>query len=184
MSSSGADKPVPLFKESNMKKLTALSITRMALLAAIYASLTLALAPISYGPLQIRVSEALTILPFMFPWAIPGIFIGCLLANIIGTLMGVSLGMLDIIFGSLASLLAAFLTSKCKKIWFAPIPPVVVNAVIIGALLTYVIAPETGFYGFLSFAGWVGLGQIIACFGLGIPLYFAVKRFAPKLNLS
>jgi uncharacterized membrane protein len=166
-----------------MKKLTAQSITRMALIAAIYAALTLALAPLSFGPVQIRASEALTILPFLFPWAIPSLFVGCLLANTIGTLIGVT-NYLDIILGSLASLLAAYLTSKCKKFWLAPLPPVLVNAVIIGAMLAYLYTPELGFIGFLTFAGWVGLGQIAACYGLGIPLLFAVKRFAPKLDAS
>jgi len=162
---------------------TTLSITRMALLAAIYASLTLALAPISFGPFQIRASEALTVLPFLFPWAIPSLFVGCLLANIIGTFMGVSFGMLDIIFGSLASLLAAYLTSKCKKFWLAPFPPVIINAVVIGALIT-IFTPEAGVAGFWMFAGSVGLGQVAACYGLGIPLLLTIKRFAPKFNAS
>jgi uncharacterized membrane protein len=160
---------------------TAHSLVKMALLAAIYASLTIALAPLSFGPLQIRVSEALTILPFLFRWAIPGIFVGCLLANIVGTIMGISFGVLDIVFGSLASLLAAYLTSKCRKFWLAPLPPVIVNAVVIGALIT-VFTPEAGAVGFLIFAGSVGAGQIAACYGLGIPLMFAIKRFVPMFN--
>lgn len=176
-----------------MKKITTGTLTRMALLAAVYATLTLFLAPISYGPFQLRISEALTVLPFFFPEAVFGLFVGCLLANIIGTFMGVSLGMLDIIFGSLATLLAAYLTMKIgkarlsdpasanKRMWLAPLPPVIVNAIVIGAVLTYVFAPETGIAGFAIFAAEVGVGQIAACYGLGVPLMFGIKKLAPRL---
>ena len=77
----------------------------MGIIAALYAALTIALAPISYGPIQLRVSEALTILPYLTPAAIPGLFIGCLVANILG-----GLGIYDVVGGSLCTLLAAFLT--------------------------------------------------------------------------
>lgn len=177
-----------------MKKITTGTITRMALLAAVYFALTFFLAPISFGPFQLRVSEALTVLPFFFPEAYLGLFIGCLLSNIIGTLMGLSLGLLDIVFGSLATLLAAYLTMKIGKIkqsdpesanklmWLAPLPPVIVNAIVIGALLTYVITPEAGIAAFPIFAAEVGIGQIAACYGLGIPLIFGMKKLAPRLS--
>lgn len=177
-----------------MKKITTGTITRMALLAAIYAALTLFLAPISFGPFQLRISEALTVLPFFFPETFLGLFIGCLLANIAGTMMGVSLGILDIIFGSLATLLAAYLTMKIGKIkqsnpesatkymWLAPLPPVIVNAIVIGALLTYVLTPEAGIAAFPIFAAEVGVGQIAACYGLGIPLMFGIRKLAPRLS--
>ncbi|MCL1820373.1 MAG: QueT transporter family protein [Oscillospiraceae bacterium] len=158
------------------------TMTRMALIAAVYAVLTLAFAPISFGPLQIRIAEAMTILPFLFPEAIWGLFIGCFISNTIGTMLGVSLGVFDIVFGSLATLLAAYLTSKTKKIWLAPLPPVIVNAVVIGTLLTVVLAPEAGIAAFPLFAGEVALGQILSCFGLGIPLLIAVKKLAPGLR--
>ena len=72
------------------------SMTRIALFAAVYAALTIALAPISYGPVQFRVSEAMTVLPALFPEAAPGLFIGCFIANLFG-----GNGALDVIFGSL-----------------------------------------------------------------------------------
>lgn len=162
--------------ESNVVR----SLVLSAMLAAIYAALTLALAPISFGPFQIRIAEALTVLPFLFPQAIWGLFTGCLLANIGGTLMGQSLGLLDIIFGSLTTLAAAYMTSKCKKMWIAPLPPVLANALVIGALITFVYTPGAGIASFPIFAGQVALGQTIACFGIGIPLLLAVK----KLKLS
>lgn len=177
-----------------MKKITTGTITRMALLAAVYFALTFFLAPISFGPFQLRVSEALTVLPFFFPEAFLGLFIGCLLSNIAGTMMGVSLGLLDIIFGSLATLLAGYLTMKIGKLsqsdtgsvtkymWLAPLPPVIVNAIVIGALLTYVLTPEAGIAAFPIFAAEVGVGQLAACYGLGIPLMYGMKKLAPRLN--
>ncbi|MEA5002230.1 MAG: QueT transporter family protein, partial [Christensenella sp.] len=77
-----------------------------SLIAALYAALTLLLAPLSYGPVQVRVSEALCVLPFFTPAAVPGLFIGCMLAN----LYTAGLGVMDIVVGSLATLLAATLT--------------------------------------------------------------------------
>jgi uncharacterized membrane protein len=146
------------------------------MIAAVYAAVTLFLAPISFGPLQIRVAEALTVLPFLYPTAIFGLFVGCLIANIGGTMMGVSLGMPDIIFGSLATLLAAFLTSKCKKVWLAPLPPIVVNAVVIGAVLTFVTTPGSGLSTFPLFAGEVAVGQTLSCYVIGMPLLLFLKK--------
>ncbi|MGE5613765.1 MAG: QueT transporter family protein, partial [Bacillota bacterium] len=99
-------------------------IVEAAFIAAMYAALTI-LIPGGSGQVQVRVSEALTVLPFFMPAAIPGLFAGCLLANII---VGVSL--YDVIFGSLATLAAAFLTRKMPVKYLAPLPPVVINAVV------------------------------------------------------
>ena len=82
-------------------------ITTIALIASIYAVVTWAVAPLSYGPIQLRISEILTVLPFITPLAVPGIFIGVVVANLLSPV-----GIFDIIFGSLASLLAAWLTAK------------------------------------------------------------------------
>ncbi|MCJ7578208.1 MAG: QueT transporter family protein, partial [candidate division Zixibacteria bacterium] len=101
-------------------------ISQVGIIASLYAVITIALAPISYGPIQVRISEALTILPYLTPAAIPGLFIGCVVANVYG-----GLGIYDIVGGSLCTLLAAFLTflsSRTKKPLFAPLPPVLVNA--------------------------------------------------------
>lgn len=141
-------------------------IARIAAVAAIYIVLTIAFAPFSYGPVQVRISEALTVLPFFMPESVLGLFIGCLLANIFG-----SYGLIDIIFGSLATLLAAYLTSKMTKWFWAPLPPVLVNAVVVGLMLHYVagfpLAPTML---------WVGLGQAVACYGLGLPVLYLLKR--------
>ena len=113
------------------KLLTPRSLCLSAVIGALYAALTLLLAPISYGPIQLRLSEALTLLPMLLPQAVPGLFVGCLIANLYT-------GMLtDIIFGSLATLLAAVGTYLLrKKPLLAAACPVVSNGVIVGLVLS------------------------------------------------
>ncbi len=154
-------------------------LAEAGIVAALYFVLTIAVAPISYGQIQIRISEALCVLPFFMPAAIPGLFIGCLLANIFS-----SLGLFDVVFGSLATLAAATITyligrSKSKKAyhkWLAPLPSVVINAFVVGALLYFVL----DFPFFLSVA-LVGAGQAIACYVLGMPLLFILDKYKLKL---
>ena len=141
-------------------------LARGALIAALYASLTIALAPISYGPVQFRVSEALTLLPFYFPEAIPGLTIGCVFANFFG-----GFGFTDMFFGSLATLLAAFLTMKSKNIFVAALWPVLWNAVIIGAELHFLIEVPL-----LATCFYVGLGEAGACYIVGVPLMKILEK--------
>ena len=112
------------------KLLTTRSLCVSAVIAALYAAMTLLLAPISYGPIQLRLSEAMTLLPILLPQAVPGLFVGCLIANLYT-------GMLtDIIFGSLATLLAAIGTYLLrKKPALAAACPVMANGVIVGLVL-------------------------------------------------
>ncbi|MBR0150039.1 MAG: QueT transporter family protein [Synergistaceae bacterium] len=131
-----------------------------ALIAAVYTALTVVLAPISYGPLQCRVSEALTLLPFYMPEAIPGLFIGCVLSNFIG-----GYGLTDMIFGSLATLIAAIMTRKSPNIYVAAFWPVFWNAVIIGAMLHFLLEAPL-----LATCVYVGLGEAGACYVVGVPL--------------
>ena len=147
-----------------------------ALIAAIYAVLTVAFAPISYGPLQVRISEALTVLPFFTPAAIPGLFIGCIIANLYGMLMGMGAGMLDVVFGSLATLLAAYLSYKMPKKWLVPLPPVVVNGVVVGLMLYYVLQLPL-----LATMGWVALGELVACYVIGYPLILVLNIYKDKI---
>jgi len=142
-------------------------LVRIAAIAAIYIVLTIVFAPISYGPVQNRVSEVLTVLPFLFPESTLGLFLGCLIANFYG-----GYGIMDVIFGSLATLLAALLTSRAPKWLLAPLPPVVVNAVVIGLMLHFVVGLPMG-----AAMLWVGLGQLAACYGLGLPLLYFLKRY-------
>jgi uncharacterized membrane protein len=160
------------------KNITTRFITYAALIAALYTALTLiavlipGVGTISFGPVQIRFSEALTVLPAFTPAAIPGLFIGCLISNIVGVSMGLGAGVLDIVFGSLATLLSAYLSYLLRgKKWLVPLPPVVINAVVIGAILSFVLE--------LPLAGTilsVGAGQVGACYVLGMALYYILDK--------
>ena len=153
------------------------AIVRGALIGALYVLLTLAVQPISSGLMQMRVSEALCVLPFFTPAAVPGLFIGCFVANLI---MGSALP--DVVFGSLATLLSAAATYGMRKFgwskWLAPFPAVFFNAVIVGYLLTYVY--NVGVPWEVS-ALYVGAGQALSCYVLGIPLLFGLEKFGKKL---
>lgn len=162
-------------------------ITTAAIIAAIYAGLTYlgGFFGLSYGPIQIRFSEALTILPIFTPAAIPGLTVGCFIANI------GSFNPLDMIFGSFATFLAALLTYFLKDLTFkklpllALLPPVIINALLIGfEISVFYLGDGYSFYGFIISAIEVGIGQLLACYGLGFPLYFALKtKKITKLNL-
>jgi uncharacterized membrane protein len=160
-----------------MKKHTAINeIARGAIIAAIYALLTIFLAPISSGLIQCRVAEALCVLPYYTFSAVPGLFVGCVIANLI-----TGAPIWDVVFGSLATLLAAYTTYAMRKRvtkFLAPLPAVLYNAVIVGALLVYVYAvPVT----YPVAALYVAAGQAVACFGLGLPLLLALERIKDKL---
>jgi uncharacterized membrane protein len=117
----------------NKKFFTTRSIAHGAIIAAVYVVLCIIFQPISYGPIQFRIAEALTIMPLFTPAAIPGLFVGCILANIIG--QGV---IMDVIFGSLATLIGAVLGYLLRRNrWLVPIPAVVANALIIPFVLRY-----------------------------------------------
>lgn len=158
--------------------MTTKKLVQGALIGALYAALTLAAAPISYGLMQVRISEALCILPFFTPAAVPGLFIGCLVANLAGGAV-----LYDVVFGSLATLLAALLTwwlrVRGASKWLAPLPAVVLNALIVGALMHLVYLP--GEVTFPVAAAYVGAGQAIACYGLGMPLFYVLERYGKKL---
>lgn len=154
-------------------------ITTAAIIAAIYAALTYfgAFFGLSYGPIQLRFSEALTILPVFTPAAIPGLTVGCFIANI------GSFNLLDMVFGTLATLIAAILTRMFKSVKFkglpilSLLPPVIVNAIIIGLEIAIFYLPDgLSLYGFLISALEVGIGQLIVCYALGIPFYLTVQK--------
>lgn len=110
-----------------------LRITQGAAIAALYVALTLVFAPISFGPVQLRIAEALCVLPMFTPAAIPGLFLGCLLANLMGG--GI---ILDVVFGSLATLIGAVLGYMLRRNrWLVPIPAVIANALIVPFVLRY-----------------------------------------------
>jgi len=162
-------------------KITTRCLARAGIIAALYVVLTYlaGLMNLAYGPVQFRFSEALTVLPFLFPEAIPGLFVGCIVSNLISPY-----GVLDLVVGSAATLLAAVWTAKCGKRWFAPMPPVIMNAVMVGAMIAWY---EAGFgAGFPLAFGYnaltVGLGELVVCYALGLPLLKILesRMTAPK----
>lgn len=141
---------------------------RAAMLAVVYAVLTV-LPPfnsIGYGPVQVRVAECLTVLPFIASWAPWGIYLGCILANLYSPFF-----LWDVTLGAFSSLLAAFLTARMPKAYLAPLPPVLLNAI----LVSLYVAPLSGLK-FWTVALYIGLGEIIACYGLGYPLLLFIMK--------
>ena len=128
---------------------------------------------LNFGVIQCRFAEALTVLPFLCPATAWGLFAGCILSNLLSPY-----GLPDLIFGSLATLLAGLLTARCRSQWLAPLPPVVCNGVIVGALLAYYEAGFTGaFAGAFAYnAAAVAAGELIACCVLGMLLLTAVDK--------
>ena len=153
-------------------------ITQAAIIAALYVVLTFVanLFGLSSGAIQVRFSEALTILPFFTPTAIPGLFLGCLLSNIIcGGVIA------DIIFGSIATLLGAIGTYAIRKKlpdWCACIPPILANTLIVPFVLAYAYGVEDGIpYLMLT----VGIGEVISCGILGIILLKVLKGYKNQI---
>lgn len=146
------------------------------LVAGLYTALTLVLAPFSFGIVQCRVAEALTVLAAYSPAAGVGLTVGCALSNLVGLSMGANMaGALDILLGTLATGLAAWLSYLLRRyrvgglpVWSVT-PPVVTNALIVGTELTLVLGPATWKLWFL-WAGSVAIGQAIACVGGGLLL--------------
>lgn len=152
-------------------------LVQAALIAALYAALTLAFEPFSYGLMQVRVSEALCVLVLFTSSAVPGLFVGCFVANFIGVCLGQSIP-LDVFAGSLTTLLAAYMGYRMRRNpWLVPLPAVALNAIVVGLMLYYVFLPGSGMEVSLLFCALsVGAGQFIACYVLGMPLYFALRK--------
>ena len=156
-------------------------ITSAGGVAALYAALTAAIAPISYGPVQFRIAEVLCILPFFFPSAVPGLFVGCIIANLLSPY-----GILDIAAGSAASLIAALWTmhiGRARKTSaaikaLACFPPVIVNALIIGAVIAWTTAGGgAAFWPAFAVNGLqVGLGQFAVLYAVGLPLMIYLPK--------
>lgn len=146
-------------------------MTQAAMIAAVYVVLTYVFAPFSFGEVQIRIAESLTILPVFTPAAVPGLFIGCFIGNILGGAI-----LPDIIFGSLATLIGAFFTYRLrdKNRFFAPLPPIITNTVIVPFVLRYgygILLPIP----FMMLT--VGVGEVISCGIFGMALYLALWKY-------
>ena len=152
-------------------KLNVLFMAQAAMIAAIYVVLTLVGASFAYGPVQVRLSEALTILPAFTPAAIPGVFLGCLLSNILGGCI-----LPDIIFGSLATLIGAVFTwmLRDKSRYLAPLPPILANTIIVPFVLKYgYMDPLPIPFMMLT----VGIGEVISCGVIGLIVYAGLNRY-------
>ena len=146
-----------------------LFITEAAVIAAIYTVLVVIFVPISFGPLQVRIAEALTILPFFTPAAIPGVTIGCFLSGLL-TLADP----LDIVFGSLATLIAATLSYLLRRNkYLVPIPPIVANAIVIPWILRYAYdLPDSIPFMMMT----VGFGEVLSAGVMGLVLLLALEK--------
>lgn len=154
-----------------MKENKVLFMTRAAMIAAIYVVLCVVFAPISYGGIQARIAEALTVLPYFTPAAIPGLFIGCLISNILGGSI-----IVDVIFGSIATLIGAIGTYMLRKKsrYLAPLPPIIANTLIVPFVLRY------GYGEALPIPllmGTVGIGEVLACGLMGTVLAAVLVRY-------
>ena len=182
-------------------KWTIRQITLAAVIAAAYIVLTLPMAQFSFGPVQFRLAEALAVLAVLTPAAIPGLFLGCLLAN---TLNPQSLGLIDIVFGSLATLLSAWLTWRLTRSFLARkagfndpaaaqeqklkglervivlLPPILVNALVVGFYLPFLLPDQSITAGLIvGFMLSIFMSQSAVILLIGIPLLLALEKTAP-----
>ena len=159
-----------------MKNKNVLYLTQASMIGALYVVLTLlanSLGLANYA-IQLRFSEALTVLPFFTPAAIPGLFIGCLLSNILVGAMP-----LDIIFGSVATLIGALGTYALRKHkLLVPIPPIISNVIIVPLILSYVYQIPGGIPYFMV---TVGIGQLLSCGVLGMILLFSLQKYSKHI---
>lgn len=158
-------------------------LTKKIVITAVISSLYVVLTAVSsilglsYSVVQFRLSEALTILPVFSPYAITGLTLGCFISNLFSPF-----GIVDIIFGTLSTFISAHFTRMLSNITFkkipilSPLPPIVVGAVFIGAILTFLLPQGFSVYAFIFSAFSVGLGQFAVCYGLGIPLFLFIRK--------
>ncbi len=162
-----------------MKKNKTVALVQSAVIGAIYASLTLvsSMMNLAFGGIQFRFSEALTVLAVFSPTSIWGLTIGCLLGNITSPY-----GIIDIICGTIATLIASILSYKARNIKIFDLPilsmlfPVITNAVIVGVEVTFFLPEGFSIWGFLITALQITVGELVMCVGLGIPLYKVMKK--------
>lgn len=164
-----------------MRKHSVKDLTAAAVVAALYTALSLLSNSlgIAFGPVQCRFSEALTLLPMLLPSSVYGLTVGCLLTNILSPY-----GLPDLMVGTFATFLAAKLTQKCRNDFLGALPPVLCNVVLIGALLAFQqVGISDAFPAAFLYQGvTVGLGQLIACYGLGIPLLRLLRKHLATLG--
>ena len=157
-----------------MNKISTKGLAVTGLIAALYVVLTLPFGQIAFGPIQFRVAELLTLLPFFSPWAIPGVTIGCLISNLLFSTVW------DALFGTLATLIAAYFTYKSRHLLIAPVWPILFNGLIIGTMLTYMMAGQFQWIPWLTMCFEIAASEFVICFALGVPF----MRYFQKYNLQ
>lgn len=157
-------------------------LCRSGIIAALYVALTLIFGQLAYGPLQIRPSEALCVLPLLFPEAVAGLFVGCLIANTFSTF-----AVLDIIIGSAVTLVSALLTrftgviikNKHVRAVVGGLFPVALNAIFI-PIVIILATPGGGFGAYWLYFAQILLTQVVFVYGLGMPVYYGMLRLKDK----
>ncbi len=151
-------------------KLNTRTIALSGIVAAVYAVITIVW-PLSYGSVQFRLSEALCVLPAFVPVTGIGLTVGCLVANLFSTVSA-----LDIVIGTIATAIGCVFTTRCKRVWAMPLPTVISNTVLVGAMLAFVYSPDALLQGFVVNAAGVALGELVVLYALGVPLAVYLKR--------
>lgn len=136
-------------------------IVYIGVVAALYAALTIAIAPIAYGPVQFRLSEIMTLLVLYNPQFAPGLILGCFIANIFSPF-----GIIDMVVGTAATAIALYAMVKIKNIYVASLMPTISNGLIIGVQLWYMLQLPL-----FATIGYVALGEFIVVTIIGVPLY-------------
>ena len=153
-----------------MKRTATKRLAVIGLIAALYVVLTLPFGQIAFGPIQFRLAELLTLLPFFSPWAIAGVTLGCLLSNLLFSTLW------DALFGTLATLIAAYFTYKSRHLLIAPLWPILFNGLIIGTMLTFMMVGSFQWLPWLVMVGEVAASETVVCYLLGIPFMQLFKK--------
>ena len=154
-----------------MKKLNTRQIALNGVVAGLYAAITILTASFAYGDIQFRIADALCLLVALEPSLTVGLTLGCVIANIFS-----AVSVLDIVVGSAATLIGCMLTARMKKTGLLPLPTILGNAVLGGAMLAFVLTPETFWSGFALMGAQVAAGEVAVLYILGVPLYLSFRK--------
>ena len=155
-----------------MKKINPRQIALSGIAAGLYVAVTVLTASFAYGSIQFRIADAMCLLVCIEPSLTVGLTLGCLIANLFSTVSA-----LDIIIGTAGTLLGCLLTVHIKKTWLLPIPTILSNAILVGAMLSWVLMPANEFWqGFAVMGGEVALGELVVLYALGVRLVIAMRR--------
>ena len=154
-----------------MKKLNTRQIALNGVVAGLYAAITILTASFAYGDIQFRIADAMCLLVVLEPSLTVGLTLGCLISNIFSTVSA-----LDIVIGTAGTLLGCLLVARVKQDWLVPVPVILANAVLVGAMLAYVLTPDALVQGFFINGGEVLLGEMVVLYLLGVPLLLFFRR--------